>query len=116
MKLGEIIVHMDNYNFTKFHQNQVEKQKGFINTSNFFTSEFQSVSRIVKIVYSASDGVGVGLQSRNTPSAQSSVSNDLSYSSYITSFIRLISRGFHLMIKFASLDLAVGHTATRNFS
>ena len=52
MKLGEMVVHMDNYNFTKFHQNQMEKQKRFIN-SPFFSSEFQSVSRIVKIVHSA---------------------------------------------------------------
>ena len=26
MKLGEIVVHMDNYNFTKFHQNQMENK------------------------------------------------------------------------------------------
>ena len=24
MKLGEIVAHMDNYNFTKFHQNQMK--------------------------------------------------------------------------------------------
>ena len=115
MKLGEVVV---TQLYSQFHQVSSkldEKQKSFINIL-FFCSEFKSVSRIVKIIHSASDGVGVGLQSRNTPSAQSSVSNDLSYSSYITSFIRSISRGFHLMIKFASLDLAVGHTATRNFS
>ena len=52
MKLGEIIVHMGNYNFTKFHQNQMKNKKHFIN-SPFFCSEFQSVSRIVKIVHSA---------------------------------------------------------------
>ena len=52
MKLGEIVVHMDNYNFTKFHQNQMKKQKSFIN-SLFFCSEFQSVSRIVKFIHSA---------------------------------------------------------------
>ena len=52
MKLGEIVVHMDNYNFTKFHQNQMKNKKSFIN-SPFFCSEFQSVSRIVKIIHSA---------------------------------------------------------------
>ena len=26
MKLGEIVVHMGNYNFTKFHQNQMKKK------------------------------------------------------------------------------------------
>ena len=53
MKLGKIVVHMDNYNFTKFHQNQMKNKKSFIN-SLFFCSKFQSVSRIVKIVHSAS--------------------------------------------------------------
>ena len=51
MKLGEIVVHMDNYNFTKFHQNQMKNKKSFINNM-FFCSEFQSVSRIVKTVHS----------------------------------------------------------------
>ena len=41
MKLGEIVAHMDNYNFTKFHQNQIKNKKSFIN-SPFFRSEFQS--------------------------------------------------------------------------
>ena len=27
MKLGEIVVHMNNYNFTKFHQNQMKNKK-----------------------------------------------------------------------------------------
>ena len=27
MKLGEIVVHMDNYNFTNFHQNQMKNKK-----------------------------------------------------------------------------------------
>ena len=48
MKLGEIVVHME------LHQvlsKSDEKQKRFIN-SLFFCSEFQSVSRIVKIVHS----------------------------------------------------------------
>ncbi len=27
MKLGEIVVHMDNYIFTKFHQNQMKNKK-----------------------------------------------------------------------------------------
>ena len=43
---------MGNYNFTKFHQNQMKNKKSFIN-SLFFCSEFQSVSRIVKIIHSA---------------------------------------------------------------
>ena len=46
MKLGVIVVHMNNYNFTKFHQNQMKSKK-------VFCSELQSVSRIVKIVHSA---------------------------------------------------------------
>ena len=40
------------HNYTKFHQNQMKNKKSFIN-SPFFCSEFQSVSRIVKIVHSA---------------------------------------------------------------
>ena len=27
MKLGEIVIHMDDYNFTKFHQNQMKNKK-----------------------------------------------------------------------------------------
>ena len=27
MQLGEIVVHIDNYNFTKFHQNQMKNKK-----------------------------------------------------------------------------------------
>ena len=50
MIIGEIVVHLGNYNFTKFHQNQMKNI--FIN-SPFFCSKFQSVSRIVKIVHSA---------------------------------------------------------------
>ena len=53
MKLGKIVVYMDNYNFTKFHQNQMKNKKVFVE-SPFFCSEFQSASRIVKIVHSAS--------------------------------------------------------------
>ena len=30
MKLGEIVVHMDNYNFTKFHQDQMKNKKVLI--------------------------------------------------------------------------------------
>ena len=30
MKLGEIVVHMGNYNFTKFHQNQMKNKKVLI--------------------------------------------------------------------------------------
>ena len=55
MKLGEIVVHMDNYNFTKFHQNQMKNKKVLLIHSPFFCSEFQSVIRIVKIIHS---GIG----------------------------------------------------------
>ena len=51
MKLGEIVVTHVYYNFTKFHQNWMKNKKSFIN-SPFFCSEFQSASRIVKIVHS----------------------------------------------------------------
>ena len=30
MKLGEIVVHMGNYNFTKFHQNWMKNKKGLL--------------------------------------------------------------------------------------
>ena len=58
MKLGEIVGNNGYYNFTKFHQNQMKNKKSFINSS-FFCSEFRSVSRIVKIVHSASAVAGV---------------------------------------------------------
>ena len=48
MKLGEIVV-------LQLHQissKSDEKQKSFFNSSPLFCSEFQSVSRIVKIVHS----------------------------------------------------------------
>ena len=51
MKHGEIVVHMDNYNFTKFHQNQMKNKKVLLIAPSF-CSEFQSVSRIMKIVHS----------------------------------------------------------------
>ena len=53
MKFCEIVVHMSNYNFNKFHQNQMKNKNFFINRP-FFCAEFQSVNRIVKIVHSAS--------------------------------------------------------------
>ena len=52
MKLGEVVVNHVYYNFTKFHQNRMKNKKRFIN-SPFFCSEFQTVSRTVKIVHSA---------------------------------------------------------------
>ena len=52
MKLGEIVLHNEYYNFTKFHQNQMKNKRGFFN-SPFFCSEFQSVSSVVKIIHSA---------------------------------------------------------------
>ena len=54
MKFGEVVVTHLCYNF-QFHQvssKSDKKQKSFIN-SPFFCSKFQSVSRIVKIVHSA---------------------------------------------------------------
>ena len=42
---------MGKYNFTKFYQNQ-KKNKKVLLIARFFSSEFQSVSRIVKIVHS----------------------------------------------------------------
>ena len=49
MKLGEILVQLH-----QVSSKSDEKQKSFIN-SPFFCSEFQSVSRIVKIVHSAKE-------------------------------------------------------------
>ena len=63
MKLGEVVVTHVYYNFTKFHQNRM-KNKSFIN-SPFFCSEFQSVSRIVKIVHSANVMKPDGLKSNS---------------------------------------------------
>ena len=54
MKHGEVVVIYVYYNFTKFHQNRMKNKKRFIN-SPFFCSEFQSVSRMVKIVHSVPD-------------------------------------------------------------
>ena len=51
MKVGDVV------GSTQVSSKSDEKQKSFIN-SHFFCSEFQSVSRIVKIVHSAiSDNV-----------------------------------------------------------
>ena len=55
MKLGEVVVIHVYYNFTRFVSKSDEKQKSFIN-SPFFCSEFQNVSRIVKIVHSEEGG------------------------------------------------------------
>ena len=74
MKCGDVVVIHVYYNYTKFLQNRTKKS--FIN-SPFFCSEFQSVSRIVKIVYSAgrpaiypADG-GLGLlSSQDSPGIQ----------------------------------------------
>ena len=57
MKLGEVVVIHVYYNFTKFHQNRMKNKKSFSN-SLFFCLEFQSVSRIVKVVHSA---IGIDL-------------------------------------------------------
>ena len=54
MKLGEVVVTHEYYNFTEFHQNRMKNIKVvLLICSPFFCSEFQSVSRIVKIVHSA---------------------------------------------------------------
>ena len=54
MKLGEIVEHMGTkYNSTKFHQNQMKNQKNLLLLGHYSVQNFQSVSRIVKIVHSA---------------------------------------------------------------
>ena len=40
MKLGEIVVHMDNYNITKFHQNQM-KNKKVLSIAHFSVQNFK---------------------------------------------------------------------------
>ena len=51
MKLSDILVHMDNYNFTKFHQNQIENKKVLLivrfSVQNFKVSEESRKSYIV---------------------------------------------------------------------
>ena len=55
MKLGEIVVHMDNYNFTKFHQNQMKNKKVLLiahfSVQNFKVSVESWKSYIVEMVY-----------------------------------------------------------------
>ena len=41
MKLGEIVAHMDNYNFTKFHQNQMKNKKVLL-TARFSVESVES--------------------------------------------------------------------------
>ena len=56
MKLGEIVVHMDNYNFTKFHQNQMKNKKVLLiarfSVQNFKVSVESWKSYIVPILKS----------------------------------------------------------------
>ena len=52
MQLGKIVEHMDNYNFTMFHQNQMKNKKVLL-IAHFSVQNFKFVSRIVKIVHSA---------------------------------------------------------------
>ena len=54
MKLGEIVVHMDNYNFTKFRQNQMKNKKVLL-IARFSVQNFKTVSAVenLKIVHSA---------------------------------------------------------------
>ena len=40
MKLGEIVVHMDNYNFTKFPQNHVKNKKVLLK-ARFYVQNFK---------------------------------------------------------------------------
>ena len=53
MKLGEIEVHMDNYNFTKFHQNQMKNKKVLLmarfSVQNFKVSVESGKSYIVRL-------------------------------------------------------------------
>ena len=51
MKFGEIVVHMDKYNFPKFHQNQMKNKKVFL-IAHFSVQNFKASVRIVKIVHS----------------------------------------------------------------
>ena len=41
MKLGEIVEHMDNYNFTKFHQNQMKNKKVLLILACFSVQNFK---------------------------------------------------------------------------
>ena len=50
MNLGEVVIHMCNLQVHQVSSKSEEKQKSFID-SPFFSPEFQSVSRIVKIVH-----------------------------------------------------------------
>ena len=54
MKLGEIVVHMDNYNFTKFHQNQMKNKKVLLiarfSVQNFKVSVESWKSYIVYVI------------------------------------------------------------------
>ena len=55
MKLGEIVVHMDNYNFTKFHQNQIKNKKVLLrpcfSVQNFNVSVESWKSYIVRVLW-----------------------------------------------------------------
>ena len=51
MKLGEIVVHMANNNFTKFHQNQMKNKKVLL-IARFSVQNFKVSVEYVKIVHS----------------------------------------------------------------
>ena len=55
MKLGEIVVHIDNYNFFKFHQNQMKNNLGKLyhlqtKIYGFFEKKFQIEQLSSKVV------------------------------------------------------------------
>ena len=64
MKLGEIVVHMDNYNFTKFHQNQMKNKKDLLiahfSVQNFKVSVKLWKSYIVSLVTIINTWYGLG--------------------------------------------------------
>ena len=55
MKVGEIVVHMDNFNFTKFHQNKMKNKKVLLiarfSVQNFKVSVESWKSYIVRLPY-----------------------------------------------------------------
>ena len=57
MKLGEIVIHMDNYNFTKFHQKQMKNKNVLLiarySVQNFKVSVELRKSYIVKTTSSS---------------------------------------------------------------
>ena len=48
MKLGEIVVHMDNYNFNKFYQNQMKNKKVLL-IAHFSVQNFKASVELWKL-------------------------------------------------------------------